>query len=146
VKGSEWAGVGWHKFGSADAGMHDADFAIAVWTAGKLNVTDRKANDMVNNGFTAPLLDTSPTVGGKNDITVFSGSQMDGMTTFSFTKALDTGDTKGDWPLTESGFYHVIVAYGTSNAFGNHGNKDRENYLINWATGDSKPCTTNTCV
>jgi len=142
--GETWAGIGWHEFnatGANDKGMFGADFAVAIFDGTTKLVTDRKANDAVNNGYTTPSLDTLPAIGGVDNIAVFAGEQKAGTTTFSFTRALDTGDTKGDWPLTQPGFYHVIVARGEANKFGFHGNDKfhHRHWSINWSTGENKP-------
>jgi len=142
--GETWAGIGWHAFGSTghdDVGMTTVDFAVAIFDGTTKLVTDRKSNDAVNNGFTAPALDDAAAIGGVDNIAVFAGEQKGGVTTFSFTRALDTGDLKGDFPLTQSGFYHIIVARGQANKFAFHGNDKyhHQPWAINWATGENKP-------
>jgi len=124
--------------------MTSADFAVAIFDGTTKLVTDRKANNANNNGFTSPDVDSMSAIGGVDNIAVFAGEQKGGTTTFSFTRALDTGDTKGDWPLTQSGFYHVIVARGAANKFAFHGNDKyhHQSWAINWSTGENKPYTT----
>jgi len=139
-----WVGVGWHMFnagGPDNVDMYDVDFAVCDFSSGRAVVTDRKSNNNVNNGYAPPLLDTDPAIGGTNDITATNGVQDATSTTFSFSKAFNTGDTKGDWSL-QNGLQHVIIAHGTSNSFAYHGNVNRGHWLINFYTGANAPCTT----
>jgi len=147
VQGISWAGIGWHYLGATGADDHkmfDVDFAVAVFdnTVPKL-VTDRKSNNAVNTGFTMPLWDQNSTIGGVDNIENGVGTQVNGVTTFSFERALDTGDTKGDWPII-AGTFHVIAARGTSNKFGYHSRDlgHRGHWLIDFFTGANMPCTT----
>jgi hypothetical protein len=140
-----WAGIGWHKFNATanpTVNMMDVDFAIAIADpiTNQIVVTDRFSNNQVNNGKTAPVLDT--TLGGTNDIISYNGAQTATSTIFSFTKLLNTADLKGDWPIANVGFYHIVYASGTSNTFDYHGPGvyHRGNWLVNFFTGYNKCC------
>jgi len=143
VKFVSWVGFGIHMFGSSgpeDKNMFDVDFVVAVFdkATGTVNVTDRKSDNSKNNGMTPPLLDNSPAVGGVDNIISSSGVQS-ATTTVTFSRLLDTKDTKGDWPLNNNGFYHVINAHGKDDTLGYHGNVFRGHYMVNFVSGESKP-------
>jgi len=138
-----WIGIGWHMAGASgpeNVDMYDVDFAIADFSGGSPpRVTDRKSNNNVNNGYSPPLLDTDPAIGGTNDITASSGVQDATTSTFSFTKLYNTGDARGDQSL-QNGLQHVIIAHGNSNTFSYHGNVNRGHWMINFYTGANAPC------
>jgi len=142
---TDWVGIGWHAWNSSGQefqDMYDVDFTIADFENGNWIVTDRKANNAVNSGYTEPVLDTS--IGGSNDVTAITASQNNGITQFAFTKKLDTGDTIGDWPLQDGGITtHVIVAHGqnNTNTLAYHGPFNRGHWLIDFYTGVNQPCT-----
>jgi len=147
---ASWVGIGWHSFGSTgadDKDMFDVDFVIGVFNAatGSVTVTDRKSNDATNSGKTQPLLDTAAAVGGVDNIISSNGVQTASSSVVSFTRLLDTKDTKGDFPLTSSGYYHVIIAHGKDNTIGYHGNTNRGHILVNFVTGASMACNATTC-
>eukprot|EP01087_Luapelamoeba_hula_P016535 TRINITY_DN508_c1_g1_i1.p1 TRINITY_DN508_c1_g1~~TRINITY_DN508_c1_g1_i1.p1 ORF type:complete len:203 (-),score=25.21 TRINITY_DN508_c1_g1_i1:82-690(-) len=139
-----WVGVGWHPVGSPDNAMTKADFVIATFDEQGLleTVTDRFASKE-NSGFAPPLLDTAkPFPDGRDDIKSYSGMQIrppatssgNVTTEFSFVRALNTGDTHADHPIT-AGTMKVLWAHGSSNKFSFHGQGNAGQYNLNFFTG-----------
>jgi len=137
-----WVGIGWHPANSTGADykdMFDVDFTIAVFSSGTPVITDRRSNITSVDGKTAPVLDTS--IGGTNDVFMTSGSQVGGVTSFTFSKKLITEDKVADHPIEVRTMYHVIIAHGTEEAFGYHSNVFRGHWLVNWFSGENGPCS-----
>jgi len=143
VDGTSWVGLGWHQFNSKDQKMFNVDFVVAIFDGSSPNiVTDSKSNNLFNNGETVPYFDTDFNINGVDNILSFSGNQDGDTTVFSFKRLLDTKDTKGDWPLTGNGLYHIVYAHGYSNTFDYHGQgpSQRGHWMVNWVTGENGPC------
>ena len=68
--------------------MQDADIILGFVKDGKATVAD-----MCSTGPTGPH-PPDEQQGGKNDVTVFGGSNKDGVTVIEFERKLDTGDAK----------------------------------------------------
>jgi hypothetical protein len=68
--------------------MKDADIILGFVKDGKASVAD-----MFSTGPTGPH-PPDDQQGGKNDVTVFGGSNKDGVTIIEFERKLDTGDSK----------------------------------------------------
>ena len=68
--------------------MQDADIILGFVKDGKATVAD-----MFSTGPTGPH-PPDEQQGGKNDVTVFGGSNKDGVTVIEFERKLDTGDAK----------------------------------------------------
>jgi hypothetical protein len=102
-----WVAVGF----SNDQLMTNTDMVTGGVNAdGTLYLNDRFA---INHG--APAIDATQNA---TPITQTS-SESNGVTTLTFTRLLNTGDTTGDFNLT-NGSYYLLWAYGSSDTFGRH--------------------------
>jgi len=114
--------IGWVGFGLSPVshGMPQADFWIGIMdpNTGKWNVSDYYRAENSNG---RPELDT--TLGGTNDLLSFAGAQSGTVTTIKWSRKLVTADTGFDSPFA-TGPLNVVYAWGTSNAFASHGNKN----------------------
>lgn len=142
-----WIGVGWHPLGSTGADDHDmfnVDFTIMEFISNQAVISDRFSNDTDGAGYVPPILDTL--VGGTDDIHAATGSQVNGVTTYHWTKLLQTKDAKADHPIVASKFpgdYHLVYAHGdnTQNSLQYHGPGNRDHWIVNFLTGANEPCT-----
>lgn len=64
--------------------------------------------------YNPPRLDTS--ISGRSDVTLISGTQIQGTTILVFSRPLNTGDSR-DFAITGSALY-FLWAWGTSDGFG----------------------------
>jgi len=55
---------------------------------------------------------------GTDDLFNTSINRANGLSTFTFSRKLSTGDNN-DWPIVQ-GFNHVVFAHGTTDSFGYH--------------------------
>ena len=96
--------TGWISVGPVgpDGIAHRAG-GMDVWTMafvpGKTPVAGNLV-DTTNNSPSQPVEDT--TAGGKNDLTLLSATQVNGVTTISFKRPFDTGDKVNDIALTNT--------------------------------------------
>eukprot|EP01121_Diplochlamys_sp_Union-15-3_P021358 TRINITY_DN862_c0_g2_i1.p1 TRINITY_DN862_c0_g2~~TRINITY_DN862_c0_g2_i1.p1 ORF type:complete len:195 (+),score=41.44 TRINITY_DN862_c0_g2_i1:52-636(+) len=140
-----WIGIGLHYFnatGSDDHDMYDVDFYVTTFSNGVPTTSDRFTSSS-NMGYSAPVTDES--IGGRNNVLSVAGSQKNQLSVVSFSRYFVTGDTIGDHDIVD-GYMHIIWAHGdpgsaNPNNFAYHG-ESRGHYLVNWVSGDSKPCTT----
>lgn len=102
--------LGWVSFGISSPGknkMDQADIMIGyVDSAG-----ETKMFDMFSTGLIGPHPD-DVSLGGTNDISVFTGLEIDGYTTIEFQRRLSTGD-QYDLPFPDSGSLKYIISYGS---------------------------------
>ena len=89
--------------------MQDADIILGFVKDGKATVAD-----MFSTGPTGPH-PPDDQQGGKNDVTVFGGSNKDGVTVIEFERKLDTGDAKDK--VIKTGDNKVIWAISEEAAF-----------------------------
>jgi len=102
-----WVGVGF----SNDQLMANTDMVTGGVNAdGTLYLNDRFASNR-----SAPTNDATQNA---TPITQTS-SESNGVTTLTFTRLLNTGDTTGDFNLAD-GSYYLLWAYGSSDTFGRH--------------------------
>ncbi|KAK6188307.1 hypothetical protein SNE40_004509 [Patella caerulea] len=104
----KWVALGF----SADTSMPNSDAVVGWVENGQVTVTDR--------WMTAKSLPVQDT---KNDITDVSGDVTNGVTTISFTRKRDTGDTQ-DFQFTDTQcgymFYAMGGSYNNDGSFGKH--------------------------
>jgi hypothetical protein len=94
-----WVGLGF----SQDGYMANSDMIMSyIDNAGQAQVSDRWAS-----GRSTPDLDTS--LNGTSDLTLLSGSLVNGRTKLSFKRKLDTGD-KNDFAIKQGASVNVIFA------------------------------------
>jgi hypothetical protein len=109
--------TGWVSIGfSQSASMGNTDYIMGGY---KASTDSAYAADYLytSNGpgcpQCAPTLDTLLTPAGTANIDNVSGSESGGVTTFSFSRALNTGDVNGDFDLTQ-GSYALLWAINSS--------------------------------
>jgi hypothetical protein len=93
--------TGWVAIGMGN-GMNNSDLILCAVRDGRASVTDQFGQGFSHREDTA--------LGGSADITVFAGSEKDGVTTFEFRRALNTGD-KYDVALIK-GTNFIVWSYG----------------------------------
>jgi hypothetical protein len=98
-------GTGWAAFGfGPDELMPDTD----VFMAGVSAAGVAYSQDAFAVARSAPVRDLS------QDVTLISTGGATGGTSYSFSRLLNTGDTAGDFDLT-NGSYYVLMAYHATN-------------------------------
>jgi hypothetical protein len=102
-----WVAVGFDP----TAAMKDANLIIGYVTAG--DDGELFIRDDWGNGHTSHVADVDE--GGSSDVTNAEGSEVDGITTVSFSIPLDSGD-EFDVPLNTGEEHKVLFAYGHDNA------------------------------
>jgi uncharacterized membrane protein len=105
-----WIGVGFGRKGT----MEGADIKIGYVDKGRAVILD-------SFGDAPDSHSAKQVLGGKSTVTNASGSEVNGVTTLSFTRPLDSGD-KNDLVLVPGTEYTVIMAHGDPGA------KDFESY------------------
>eukprot|EP01130_Rhizamoeba_saxonica_P017768 TRINITY_DN8692_c0_g1_i1.p1 TRINITY_DN8692_c0_g1~~TRINITY_DN8692_c0_g1_i1.p1 ORF type:complete len:543 (+),score=107.76 TRINITY_DN8692_c0_g1_i1:53-1630(+) len=119
-----WMAVG---FSPVTGGMPKSDIILA-----RFDGIVPKVEDRYSDSHTAPTFDT--TLGGTDNILWFEFEQGDGKTVASFSRYLDTGDTKTDHVIS-LGENNMIWATGQGNQFGYHGVERRAQTCIVLETG-----------
>jgi len=102
--------LGWVSFGISSPGknkMDQADIMIGYVD----NAGETKMFDMFSTSPIGPHPD-DVSLGGTNDISVFTGLEIDGYTTIEFQRRMITGD-KYDLPFPDSGSIKYIIGYGS---------------------------------
>jgi len=102
--------LGWVSFGIYSPGknkMDQADIMIGYVD----NAGETKMFDMFSTSPIGPHPD-DVSLGGTNDISVFTGLEIDGYTTIEFQRRMITGD-KYDLPFPDSGSIKYIIGYGS---------------------------------
>jgi hypothetical protein len=126
AKTTGWVAIGFDP----EKAMQGANIIIGAVKKGKLRVEDHYADRRRGHSRDKKL-------GGENDILNPSGSEVDGVTTISFSLLLNTGD-KYDKPINPEGTTRIMLAHGSGkDSFKNH-HPYRTIYEINLSTGDSK--------
>ena len=100
-----WVAVGFDP----SSRMKDADFKIGY-------VKDGVAYARDDFGVSAIGHKEDATIGGKNDLVSFSGTEKDGITTMTFVFPLASGDAK-DTPLVSGKTHTVILGASRSDSF-----------------------------
>lgn len=122
--------TGWVAIGiDPENAMGGADIIIGAVKKGKFKVEDHYADKK-----RAHSPDTK--LGGANHVLNPAGSEADGVTTISFSLALNPAE-KWDKPIKTDGMTRTMIAYGTGRDSFKTGHKYRAVYDINFATGES---------
>jgi rhodanese-related sulfurtransferase len=114
VMGIKAKTTGWVSFGISPAGKNKMDHAdiIIGWVDAN---GETKIYDAFSEGETGPH-PQDESLGGVNDITVYTGMEIDGYTILEFQRLVETKDNF-DLPFPTSGFLKYIAAYGTKDEY-----------------------------
>ncbi len=121
-----WVGIG---FGPESA-MMGANIIIGAVKEGKVKIEDHY-------GARKRGHKSDKKLGGKNNVINPSGTEVDGITTISFTLPLNTGD-EWDKPIDPAGITRVILAHGAGKDSFKNRHPFRTVYDIDLASGKSK--------
>lgn len=80
-------------------------------------------------------------IGGKSDITGITGSEVGGLTTITFTRPLNTGDSK-DYQIEKDVPKIMAFASGSSDNYTQHGKQPVTKTLTLWASASVTPPST----
>jgi len=128
-----WLAIGWHTMGNGNKGMLEADIVAASFDShGFVTVADCVAAK-IGSGHD---VFTDISVGGRNDIFAWSGTQAGGKTIFTFQRKLVTNDTISDNPLC-NGNINIIWAHGIEAWPSYHGPTNRFMMQIDFFTGSA---------
>jgi hypothetical protein len=83
--------------------------------------------DRFSSGYAAPAIDA------QQNISVTGGTEAGGVTTFSFSRLLNTSDTVGDFNLA-LGNYYLLWAYGATDVFSYHTDRGASAVTYSFAT------------
>lgn len=126
AKTTGWVGIGFDP----ESAMAGADIVIGAVKDDKFKVEDHYGDRKRGHSSDEKL-------GGKNDVLNASGSEAEGVTTISFTKALKANE-KYDKDINAEGTYRIMLAYGSGKDSFKTRHPYRTVYDINLATGESK--------
>ena len=126
AKTTGWVAIGFDP----EKAMQGADIVIGAVKKGKVRIEDHYGDRKRAHSKDKKL-------GGSNHVMDPKGMEKDGITTISFTLALDSGD-KWDKPIKTDGMYRIMLAYGTGRDSFKSGHKWRGVYDVNFSTGESK--------
>ncbi len=106
--------LGWVSIGISPKGKNQMDQAdmIIGWVESN---GETKIHDAFSKGPMGPH-PQDDTLGGTNDVTVFTGMELDGYTIIEFQRLLDTKDAY-DLPFPSSGSLKYIAAYGSKDEY-----------------------------
>jgi len=123
--------TGWVSIGfDPESAMEGANIIIGAVKDGKVKIEDHYGDRKRGHSSDEDL-------GGKNDVINPSGSEVDGVTTISFTYPLNTGD-KYDKVIQPQGKSRVMLAYGAGKDSFKTRHPYRTIYDINYSTGENK--------
>jgi hypothetical protein len=126
AKTTGWVAIGFDP----EKAMQGADIIIGAVKKGKVKIEDHYADRKRGHSPDKKL-------GGENHVLNPAGEEADGVTTISFSRALDTGD-KWDKPIVAQGTSRIMIAYGSGRDSFKAGHKYRGIYDINYSTGETK--------
>lgn len=126
AKTTGWVAIG---FDPEDA-MQGANIIIGAVKDGKVRIEDHYGDRKRGHSPDEKL-------GGKNDVLNPAGEEIDGVTTISFSLALDTKE-KWDKPIHAEGMSRMMIAYGSGQDSFSARHKYKALYEINYATGETK--------
>jgi len=133
-EGGCWLGIGFNSPSDPIAHvMRYADYYIATFDNKSQSFT---VTDMHMEETSPPFDDTL--FGCRNNIILppYSASQVDGVTTYSFCRLLDTGDDLCDKKIVLDEDIIVMCAHGTSNDFAYHGTLFRSYFTYKFSAKD----------
>ncbi len=126
AKTTGWVGIGFDP----EKAMSGANIIIGAVKNGKFKIEDHYADRKRGHSNDEKL-------GGKNDVLDPSGTEVDGVTTISFSLPLNTGDTY-DKPINPEGTTRIMLAYGAGKDSFRNRHPYRTVYEINLSTGENK--------
>lgn len=122
---------GWVAIGfDPEKAMQGANIIIGAVKKGKVKIEDHYGDRKRGHSPDEKL-------GGKNNVLNPEGMEEDGVTTISFSLALEAGD-KWDKSIDPAKPSRIMVAYGTGRDSFKSGHKYRGVYDINYTTGETK--------
>lgn len=120
--------TGWVGIGFGGSSMVDIDLVMGrVDGDGAVEVMDRWSD------YFEPRADAQPDILPGS----VSGFEEDGFTSITFSRLLDTGDTREDAVITLDGFFPTVFAWSNGDALEYHGYGRRGTAMINYADGSS---------
>ncbi|MCG8637388.1 MAG: DOMON domain-containing protein [Desulfobacterales bacterium] len=125
AKTTGWVAIGFDP----EKAMLGADIIIGAVKKGKVKIEDHYGDRKRAHSKDKKL-------GGENNVMDPKGMEEDGITTISFTRALDTGD-KWDKPIDPSKLSRIMIAYGSGRDSFKAGHAYRGVYDVNFTTGET---------
>ncbi len=126
AKTTGWVAIGFDP----EKAMQGADIIIGAVKKGKVTIEDHYGDRKRSHKSDEKL-------GGENHVLDPAGMEENGVTTISFTLALDSGD-KWDKPIDPAKMSRIMIAYGSGRDSFKAGHAWRGVYDINYTTGESK--------
>jgi hypothetical protein len=126
AKTTGWVAIGFDP----ESAMQGANIIIGAVKNGKVKIEDHYGDRKRGHSPDEKL-------GGENHVLNPAGEEADGVTTISFSLALDSGD-KWDKAIVAQGTSRIMVAYGSGRDSFKAGHKYRGVYDINYSTGETK--------
>jgi len=126
AKTTGWVAIGFDP----EKAMQGADIIIGAVKKGKVRIEDHYGDRKRGHSPDKKL-------GGDNHVLNPAGGEADGVTTISFSLALDSGD-KWDKPIHAEGTSRMMIAYGAGQDSFKSRHKYRAVYDINYSTGETK--------
>lgn len=124
AKTTGWVAIGFDP----EKDMQGANIIIGAVKKGKFKVEDHYGDRRRGHSSDKEL-------GGNNDVMNASGSEVDGITTISFSIPLDTGD-KYDKPVTPDKMTKIMLGYGSGKDSFRTRHPYRAVYEVNLMTGE----------
>lgn len=126
AKTTGWVAIGFDP----EKAMQGADIIIGAVKKGKVRIEDHYGDRKRGHSSDKKL-------GGATHVMDPKGMEENGVTTISFTLALDRGE-KWDKSIKTGGMYRIMLAYGSGRDSFKAGHKWRGVYDVNFSTGESK--------
>jgi len=126
AKTTGWVAIGFDP----EKAMQGADIIIGAVKKGKFKVEDHYGNRKRGHSSDKKL-------GGENNVLTPGGTEEDGVTTISFSLALNPGD-KYDKPIKTDAAMKIMLAYGAGKDSFKSRHPYRTIYEINLSTGENK--------
>jgi len=123
--------TGWVAIGfDPEKAMQGADIIIGAVKKGKVRIEDHYGDRKRGHKADKKL-------GGANHVLDPKGMEENGVTTITFSLALDSGD-QWDKPIDPSKWSRIMIAYGRGRDSFKAGHAWRGVYEVNYTTGESK--------
>ena len=126
AKTTGWVAIGFDP----ENAMQGADIIIGAVKNDKVKIEDHYGDRKRGHASDEKL-------GGKNNMLNPAGEEADGVTTISFSLALDTKE-EWDKPIVPEKMSRMMIAYGAGRDSFNDRHAFRSVYDINYATGETK--------
>lgn len=126
AKTTGWVAIGFDP----EKAMQGANIIIGAVKNGKVRIEDHYGDRKRGHSKDEKL-------GGENHVLNPAGEEADGVTTISFSLALDSKE-KWDKSIVAKGTSRIMIAYGSGKDSFKAGHKYRGIYDINYSTGETK--------